>query len=270
MLEDAAVRDQLVRKFFQENEWSAKLQTAKPSKLRTIGELRVTFSQKPWSFEDFYQRLDVLMSDWCSSVFEEPRLNSFYFPDEVVGEESAEIINRLREARSALMRSGEDPLHEIVRLANTVAPARTPTDSPQRSRSRSRRNSGMYKRKKSATHLQFEDSEGDIDSDDPNGDGTHHLSSLPNRSVIPGADTEEENSPRKKLRSQDKKYDGKRAWTLQEKTAIVEGIRQIGIGKWAMIKENYHVLFELRTSGQIKVGKGDDGADVVFPLTAAV
>ena len=59
-------------------------------------------------------------------------------------------------------------------------------------------------------------------------------------------------SPGKKMKSQQKKYSGRRRWTDEEKNAIKDGARRFGIGKWAKIKEHFEVL-DMRTSGQIKV-----------------
>lgn len=231
---------------------TSRLKKNDSSELRTIGELRVNFCQKPFTFENFGNRLDVLMSDFCLLVFEDPRLNSFYFPDEVMDEESEEVLKKLREARAALGREGEDPLSDSIRLASSLVPE-TNRVSRRRSRSRVSRSGGLYKRKASATTLTFDESQ-EIDSDNPNGDGTHHLSTLPSRGSVDTDSNDEEYSPNKKSRkSQVKGYKGRRPWTIEEKNAIIEGIRKLGHGKWAQIKDRYALLFEVRTSGQIKV-----------------
>ena len=119
----------------------------------------------------------------------------------------------------------------------------------------------MYKKRKTATRLTFNNSqeeEEEVNSDDPNGDGTYRLSRLPRRGATSAGDEEsdeEEYTPSKKKarKSQEKKYQGKRPWSDEEKKALIEGIRTVGLSKWAKIKEKYDVLFHLRTSGQIKV-----------------
>mmetsp|Transcript_74266 Transcript_74266/g.208474 ORF Transcript_74266/g.208474 Transcript_74266/m.208474 type:complete len:498 (-) Transcript_74266:265-1758(-) len=274
--EDDAVKDQLIRKIFEEkveNDDNDKKAAAAPS-LKTLGELRKVFKQKPLSFVGFDERVEVLMSEWVDDSFEEPRLLSFFYPDEVVvGEKSADALMRLREARHVLRHEGEDPLEESLRLANALvraghssspnrgraARATTTTTQSSNSRRRSRRSgSDLYKRKQTATRLEFDnDSEKDeeVSSDDPTRDPTYNLSRLPVREALPDDDDDDEMySPnRKKARkSQEKKYQGKRPWSAEEKNAIIEGIRSYGLSKWAIIKDKYDVLFELRTSGQIK------------------
>lgn len=277
--EDTSVRDQLVRRLFNEETWTEKLRKTKPSKMRTIGELRVNFAQKPLTLDNFGNRLDILTSDWCMHVFEEPLLNSFFFPDDVLDENSEGVVARLREARAALRREGVDPLNESIRLANSLvssAPRRASsppkvasTNSRRRSRVRSRASGGaLYTRKATATRLEFEDSQ-EVDSKDPNGDGTQGLSSLPMRAVLQSDDDDEEYTPRKKARlSQKKQYEGKREWTAEEKTAIIEGIHEYGLGKWAVVKEHFDVLFALRTSTQIKVSPGSTPERAHSPCVA--
>ena len=53
--------------------------------------------------------------------------------------------------------------------------------------------------------------------------------------------------------SQEKMYEGRRFWTDAEKAAVIEGIKTVGVGRWAEIKKKYHEALEFRTSGQIKV-----------------
>jgi hypothetical protein len=52
--------------------------------------------------------------------------------------------------------------------------------------------------------------------------------------------------------SQRKKYIGRRRWSDAEKQAINVGIQVHGNGNWAAIKEEQSVIFQYRTSGQIK------------------
>jgi hypothetical protein len=58
----------------------------------------------------------------------------------------------------------------------------------------------------------------------------------------------------KRRKSQEKKYEGRRRFTDEEKRAIKEGVREKGMGKWAEIKELYWATLQDRTSQQIKVG----------------
>jgi hypothetical protein len=215
---------------------------------------------KPLTFDKFDDRVEALMADWVEFSFEEPKLSPFYFPDGVA-ENSAEALMRLREARHLLKHEGTDPLEESIRLANTLSAGNSASPNRGRTRapgshSRRRAGSSMYKRKATATRLEFEeDDEEEVNSNDPTV-GTYHLSKLPRREARPEfEESDEEYSPNKKKRrkSQEKKYQGKRPWSDEEKMAIVEGIRKLGLSKWAKIKKKYDVLFELRTSSQIKV-----------------
>ena len=74
----------------------------------------------------------------------------------------------------------------------------------------------------------------------------------------PAPTTQELQSPtasekkRRHRRSQKKLYQGRRKWTDTEKTAIKEGIQEFGVGEWTKIKEQYYIVLQFRTSGQIK------------------
>ena len=56
-------------------------------------------------------------------------------------------------------------------------------------------------------------------------------------------------------KSQQKKYQGRRLWTEEEKLAVKRGCQELGIGRWAEIKTNYFSSLRDRTSGQIKVNR---------------
>jgi Myb-like DNA-binding domain len=299
--EDGVVQDQFFRKIFEKGN-----DDETPPPLKTIGELRDAFSDKPFNFDRFDDRIDLLMGEWCAECFNEPRLAPFYFPDhpEQVPETDSttgaanspqnriEVMNDLRTKRRNLRNTGEDPLQDSLRLAGLLsgqltvaaaaaaaaasAAATTSRDPPD-----SRRASSLYRQKRSATQLQFDDDddEEEIESDDPNGDGgTHQLSSLPVRGALNITEGEEggDDTPRrsKKRKSQQKKYEGKRPWHEEEKTAIIEGIRRHGKGNWAEIKKDYDVLFAMRTSGQIKdcfrrmYDKGEIPKDLLLTVAA--
>jgi len=292
------VQDQFFRKIFEKGNET----DATPPPLKTLGELREAFSDKPFTFDRFGDRVDLLMGEWCAECFNEPRLAPFYFPDQMEQVPSTtttpaiatdspqnnpiQVMNNLRTKRRNLKNTGEDPLQDSLRLAellsgqlSAVAAASKMSSTTARDPPDSRRASSLYGRKRSATQLEFDDE--DIESDDPNGDGkTHHLSSLPDRAAL-HIDTEGGNggddSPRriKKRKSQQKKYEGKRPWSEEEKTAIIEGLRRHGKGNWAAIKKDYDVLFAMRTSGQIKdcfrrmYDKGEIPQKDLLGLTAA-
>ncbi len=258
--EDVAISEQIFRKLFQETQIKY---PDTPPKMKTIGELRKTFREKPFTFDRLLNRIELLMDRWCDLVFDEPELNNFFFQDEeIIDEASQDVIHRLREARQALREEGQDPLEESIRLANAIT-GQTTVQIPRRLQTRQgdsqterRAGSGLYKKRTTAVRLEFEENE-DMDSTDQNADGTHHLSRLPIRAALEGSEDGFSPSRKKRRNSQKKKYEGRRPWSAEEKGAIIEGIREFGKGSWAMIKEKYEVLFELRTSGQIKVRHDD-------------
>ena len=57
---------------------------------------------------------------------------------------------------------------------------------------------------------------------------------------------------KRQRKSQEKMYDGRRPWSDDEKNAIIEGIRNGLLGKWAEIKKESGSILLGRTSGQIK------------------
>lgn len=280
-----------------DNKKQASASNSHEVRFKTVGQLREVFAQKPFSFDQLLNRINVLVSDWSKAVFDEPRLNAFFFPEEVAAD-SVKWIEKLRQARTALRLEGQDPLDETLRLTNELLGSTVPSNKDTSNKSKMvsgrskdvrardpeptvkipvnrgveprqsstpemhNRKQKFYERNPTAVVLRFEDSQVDNVNDedelsDPENarlqrDGTHHLSRLPNRP--PALDSEDSAlySPRKKRKkSQQKQYRGRRPWTDQDKQAILDGIRQFGVGKWANIKAEY-IRFEERTSGQIK------------------
>ena len=81
---------------------------------------------------------------------------------------------------------------------------------------------------------------------------------------LPEDEQDEDYLPSSKRRkSQRKSYKGRRVWTDEEKTAIKEGIKVQGKGKWADIKEAYAEILKDRTSQQIKVSHYIDSPNFV-------
>jgi hypothetical protein len=191
------------------------------------------------------------MCDWAQDAFEDPLLNDIYFPDE--SEDGA--VQQLRHARVALNQEGEDPLHDSIRLASTIgrSPSVPDRQSSRHSSTKKKRprEGNLLRKKKTAKRLDFEDA---VEDELSESDEDVVLSELPSRAirVNPNPSPSPAAKPR---RSQEKKYDGNRRWTDEEKHAIKEGIRELGVGKWAPIKDLYKVTLEDRTSQQIKVGR---------------
>jgi hypothetical protein len=198
-------------------------------------------------------------------------------------------LGRLQRARARLDDRVEDPLPEVLAAATRAKRKRTkqkyqseddedkddeddsdssskgelikrnknqllsPSKS-KRSRNRSPRARGkLLDKKKTAIRLGFTPEEAG-ESDDENIEDPEEeeevLSQVKKRTITvksPGS------SAKKMGKSQQKKYEGRRAWTDVEKNAVKEGIQNFGIGKWAVIKEGNALILRNRTSGQIKV-----------------
>jgi hypothetical protein len=187
-----------------------------------LGDLRQILKEKPFSFLLFNQKVNNTMCAWTQDTFEYPLLSDIYFGDES------------EDDRSSSRQS-----------------------SPQRKRPRV----GNHLRKERATtRLDVEDAVEDERSEPDEDVG---LSDLPSRAIrvnrtpspsqvkkYEGIRVNRNPSP-----SQVKKYEGNRGFTDEEKSAIKEGVRDLGLGKWARIKELYKEELQDRTSGQIKVGR---------------
>lgn len=227
---------------------------------------------RPFCFAVFDDRLNSVMRAWTEDAFEEPILKEVYFPEEEdENEDAAGAAQRLRHARTALNQQGEDPLDESLRLANGIGGSSTKKKRSIPGSARPERTSSHYssplhkrerggillKKRKTATRLEFGDSQeqveqgADSDSEEVSEpDDGAVLSDLPKLAARANSDHSMSPKPRK---SQQKTYKGRRVWSDEEKRAIKEGIKQIGVGQWAEIKKLYEVILNDRTSGQIKV-----------------
>lgn len=106
-----------------------------------------------------------------------------------------------------------------------------------------------YRRKerKIAVRLQFDDDESFIDNkeveEDTLGSSTWQKYNLSNSNLPPPAASfnseDGEYTPAKKKRcgNQQKKHDGKRPWTAEEISAILQGVQSYEKGSWAIIKK---------------------------------
>lgn len=234
--------------------------------LNALRSIIVKANKTPFSLEKFTSKVIKTLLDWSKELFEDPRLFQIYFPDESEEEEVEEIakeeqdaaFNKLRNARSVLHERVEDPLNETLEQAAeaTRGKKRSPR-LPGSSAGKRRKRGHLYKRKSSATALSFDDSVQEDESENisepaddavlselPRRAGSHSIQVQRRRSMSPRT------SPLKK--SQMKRYPGRRLWSDHEKRAVKEGIRQLGTGHWADIKDRYKVILDDRTSGQIK------------------
>jgi hypothetical protein len=251
------------------------------NELRTVGFLREVLANHPFSLLKFQKRISRALFVWTQDVFESPILSHSVFPqdDENYG-------GRLRRARPALRAERGDPLRERMAIAEGVArvtwsPATMiPNNGSSRRsspRKSTRRSGALLLKKMTATRLDFDDDNDEDyeDEEEPSDDNAHLSELLSPRAQAKtqvnkyeGRRYEDEEEPsddnahlsellspraRARAKTQVKKYEGRRFWTDKEKSAIKEGIRQLGKGKWAKIKNLYGVILNDRTSMQIKV-----------------
>ena len=215
------------------------------------------------------------MRAWVSQVFEQSTITDMDMSevgrrnsDIAVNTESshARALKRLKRSRERLNDHVEDPLASTVAAAtnakrNRKRKPQLETDEERdddasledrafTGRMKYQRSPGVRKnmldKKKSATRLRFTPEE-ESDSEfieDPKDGALPDVKKRPKVLLL---------SPTKKLKSQQKSYEGRRIWTDAEKGAVIEGIKLYGIGKWAEIKKEYLETLKFRTSGQIKV-----------------
>ena len=209
-----------------------------------------------FSFKKFLNRAEALIRSWVMTALGTPLLYDVYF--EVDDDEK---VQRLQHSRKRLGDHVVDPLPEVVKAASKakrgrkMTPVEESDDSDDEEKKRTPKRRGrMLDKKKSAKRLDF-DGSGDEDEEieDPE--------NLDNRPALRSPDEQmrmynhgKESPLKKKARkSQEKTYEGRRVWNEAEVNAIKEGIEIYGNGKWAEIKDHFHVVLKDRTSGQIKV-----------------
>ncbi len=235
----------------------------------------------PLSFAFFLNRLNKLMRAWASEVLENGASTATG-----VNLSKSEALKKLQLSRARLNKSVEDPLAEAVEVAAKAQRSRkrkqlepSPAEdifemndedeekvttedrafagraksSAKKKPPKSPRVVGtMLEKKKSATRLTFSP-EKEVDSEeieDPKEDDEvlSEVKRISSKVASP--------SPSKKLKSQEKMYKGRKRWTDAEKQAVIEGIKEFGVGHWALTKEMYLSTLCFRTSGQIKVRIG--------------
>lgn len=226
--------------------------------------------RRPYSYDRLIERTDRLVQVWAEIVFDVPTLAGLYVHAEDKRMESR-AMDRLHRSRARLDDSVIDPLPEMVaaaaRAKRGLSQSSThredgndefydaqepPIQGTKRRRSRSRHGGRLLEPKKSAVQLAFtQEEEGDGDDIEESED-EEVLPSVERRPLHSRGNRPSLTS-RKRTRSQQKKYEGKRSWTDDEKNAIKEGILMCGKGNWALIKERFSEILDLRTSGQIKV-----------------
>ena len=195
--------------------------------------------------------------------------------DRINHERDRKAREKLERARRQLEEQAEDQFNMIIEAAkrakrqslgqiveNSSDSETEDDDDGRRDRKKPRRSddrhgsSGRSKRggrflapKQTARQIEFGDSQQiDDDNDDVLSEPDRPR---PQSRIATGRSPSQ--SPGKKMKSQQKKYNGRRFWTEEEKNAVKDGARRLGIGNWAKIKEYHDEGLQMRTSGQIKV-----------------
>lgn len=253
--------------------------------LLELESLREAFINMPPKTKgnEIVSKIKATTRQWFLELFGEARFNKVFFADdeeepvqEVAHHEeidervAAASLQNLRAKRAALKETGgDDPHDEAYALASQAAAAAwkpSPFKSAKKRKSpapddvlsspvRKRSPGHLLKRNPNATSLHFEDSQGQSEEDEElsEPDENAKLSELPRRAIEVKRRRSSTSSKLYPRQTQKKSYQGRRVWTDVETQALREGIRAIGVGNWAAIKNRYETILQNRTSGQIKV-----------------
>lgn len=239
---------------------------------------------QPHSFAFFLNRTNKLMRAWASQVLDSATTTNTSLPPEAsikVETGQARALKKLQRSRAILNQHVEDPLEETVIAAEKAKPIRKRkhqeaipsedkivnnkeseddastgdrafsgrTKTVKKKRFTSPRGRGtMLEKKKSATRLNFTpEKESDSEEIEDPKEEDEVLPDVKRRAKRMST------SPQRKLKSQEKMYEGRRVWSDAEKSAVIQGLGRFGVGKWAEIKKEYFLTLKFRTSGQIKV-----------------
>mmetsp|Transcript_9154 Transcript_9154/g.23194 ORF Transcript_9154/g.23194 Transcript_9154/m.23194 type:complete len:546 (-) Transcript_9154:2010-3647(-) len=126
------------------------------------------------------------------------------------------------------------------------------SDDRHGSSSSSKRGGRFLAPKQTARQIEFGDSQQIEDNDDVLSEPDRPRPQSRNATGTSSSFRSPSQSPGQRKKSQLKKYKGRRSWTDEEKNAIKDGARRLGIGNWAKIKEYHDEVLDMRTSGQIK------------------
>lgn len=188
-------------------------------------------------------------------------------------EERADVLETLKRRRNALSKNhGDDPLIESRKLA-AITKASTKTTSeivPAKNI--------VFQGKKSNIAVHFDDSDEevmqDIDDEDEEGESDDNkktskrrirLPQLPKkRRIIKSPSATQEGAPSAVSRTytgpppDEGIFDNKgnvvkrHPWNEEEIAALLSGLENHGLGKWALIKQEYGIILRNRTSVQLK------------------
>lgn len=236
--------------------------------LASAKDLAKNLDGDPLHFDYMQDRLEKLVGDWNNSIFgqQPPKLYrlgySFYPNQQLIDPNAAHAfddddeggrqlatreLERLRKNRHNLARLGVDPL-ELAR--QTAARATKKRSVPYR----------------------------DDDGDEEDG---HNLTLTDVPALSSAAKTPKKRRisiqgppPDEGIFRVDGKVACRRRWTNEEKSAVIEGTKMFGIGKWAETKSHFAEILRNRTSVQIKdvwrtmTKKGEIDADLLAELEA--
>lgn len=251
-----------------------------PATIRTL----LDDPSQPHSFAFLLNRLNKLMRAWASQVLANEAVAGVNLSKSKASQNTetgeTRALEKLQRSRAKLNESVNDPLEEAVKVAakakqfrkrkqrepsadedvfemndqsdgdiaeedRAFAGRATVKKSPKTPKVRG----SMLEKKKSATRLEFspEKASDSEEIEDPKEDDEvlSEVKRIPTKVASP--------SPSKKLKSQEKMYKGRKVWTDAEKQAVIEGIKEFGVGHWARTKKKYFMTLSFRTSGQIKV-----------------
>ena len=235
---------------------------------------------QPHSFAFFLNRTNKLMRAWASQVLDSATPTNISLPPEAsIGQ--ARALKKLQRSRETLKEHVEDPLQETLKAADKAKriPKRKHQEAiPSEDKFANNKESGddvsagdrafsgrtktvkkkritsprgrgtMLEKKKSAKRLNFTpEKESDSEEIEDPKEEDEVLPDVKRRAKRMST------SPQRKLKSQEKMYEGRRVWSDAEKSAVIQGLGRFGVGKWAEIKKEYFLTLKFRTSGQIKV-----------------
>lgn len=171
---------------------------------------------------------------------------------------SSAELKRLRKNRDRLNKGhGEDPKESARALAEEAtgvvhkqAATRDGNQDEENEPPTKKHKGSSQKKPAAARQLQFMD---DIYEDDEKDERERaELSDIPNKTINYVPKTYVGPPPDEGVFNPNGKVAKRRRWTSEEKSAVKEGVKKYGLGKWVAIKTEYAELLRNRTAVQIK------------------
>jgi hypothetical protein len=255
--------------------------------LKDMEELRDLLEVKPFCFDWFQNYLEYLLRNWNIVCFGNTDVAlyacRYRLPPNLAREVSTPKAERtpasgrrkktgtpgkktppsktkaavrlLREGTEALKHEhGEDPL-ESSRKAAAGVPRKRP--APEGEEEEGKVESPVEKKKPGGRFLDVSDDSSEEEEEDElwtPGKERVSLGRVPKKKKIrrPAPQGFKGPKPDPGIFDEEGKVLVKRPWSDEEKFAVVSGVEQLGMGKWAKIKEMYAEILRNRTSVQIK------------------